>query len=115
MALIPSQVRNELQQNGQALDQAQLAIATSVALAIQGMFAFLGIVFIVCGLLVKRFPVPCTLIPLVLYVLSALATAAFDPTTLARGLIVKIVIVVALFKAVQAAFAYQKEMQTAGV
>lgn len=115
MAMIPGQLRDELQKNGQALNPEQMAIATNVAMAIQGMFAFLGLVFILCGVLVKRFPIACTVTALVLYILSALVTAAFDPTTLARGLIIKIVIVVALFKAVQAAFAYQKEMQGAAV
>src|SRR5262245_41069129 len=60
MALIPGQVREQLQRNGQGLDPNQLAIATSVALGIQGIFALLGIAFIVLGLLVKRFPVACT-------------------------------------------------------
>ena len=113
IAMIPGQLRNEFQQNGQQLDPQQMAIATSIAMAVQGLFAFLGVVFIVCGVLVKRFPVACTVTALVLYVLSSLATAALDPSMLARGIIVKIVIVVALFKAVQAALAYQKEMHAA--
>jgi hypothetical protein len=94
---------------------AQLPIAMGFAMSIQGVFVVLGAVFIVCGLLVKQFPVASTLTALVLYIVSALAMAALDPTMLARGIIIKIIIVVALVKAVQAAFAYQREMQTAGV
>ncbi len=115
MAILPGQVRQELQKNGQAANDQQLAIATGVAMSIQGVFLVLGIVFIVCGLLVKRFPVPATLTALVLYILSTVGMMGLDPASLARGIIIKIIIIVALVKAVQAAFAYQKEMQTAGV
>jgi preprotein translocase subunit SecF len=114
MALLPDQVRKALQENGQAPNQEAVNIAMGVAMAMQGSFLVLGIVFIICGILVKRFPVPCTVGALVLYILAALATAALDPSTLARGIIIKIFIVVALFKAVQAAFAYQKEMEASG-
>jgi hypothetical protein len=114
MALLPDQVKKALEENGQGQNQQALTIATGVAMAIQGCFLALGVVFIICGILVNRFPVVCTVSSLVLYVLAALATAALDPSTLAQGIVIKIIIVVALFKAVQAAFAYQKEMQASG-
>ncbi|HEY2413293.1 MAG TPA: hypothetical protein VGI40_13670 [Pirellulaceae bacterium] len=114
MALLPDQVKKALQENGQGQNQQALNVAMGVAMAIQGSFLVLGIVFIICGVLVKQFPVACTVSALVLYILAALATAALEPSTLARGIVIKIIIVVALFKAVQAAFAYQKEMQTSG-
>jgi hypothetical protein len=114
MALIPGQIRSELAKNGQVLPEEAMAVATGIAMAIQGIFVLLGVLFIVLGTLVKRFPVPCTLTALVLYILAALVTAAIDPTTLLQGIIIKVIIVVALFKAVQTAFAYQKELQAAG-
>jgi len=73
----------------------------------------MGVLFFVFGLIVKMFPVPVTIISLVLYVGSAAAFAALDPATLAQGVIVKIFIVIALIKAIQAAIAYQKEMAAA--
>jgi hypothetical protein len=115
MALLPGQVQKLLEQNGQGQNQQALAVATGVAMAIQGSFLVVGIVFIICGVLVYRFPVACTVSSLVLYILAALATAALDPSTLAQGIVIKVIIIVALFKAVQAAFAYQKEMQASGV
>ena len=65
--------------------------------------------------MVTQYPVPCTITGLVLYLGANAAFGLMDPTSLARGLIVKIVIIVALFKAVQAAIAYQKEEQQASL
>ncbi len=78
---------------------------------VNGVAVALGVVFIILGVIVNRFPVPATIISLILYVGSALGFAALDPSTLARGAIIKIIIVVALIKAIQAALAYEKERQ----
>jgi hypothetical protein len=80
---------------------------------IYGGTALLGMAFVVCGLLVTKFPVPATLIALVLYLGGAAVFALLNPAALASGLIIKIIIIVALVKAVQAAFAYQKETRLA--
>jgi hypothetical protein len=69
----------------------------------------IGIVFIVCGALVYTYPVPATITSLVLYVGAAAVYAVIDPSTLARGWIIKLLIVIGLFKAVQAALAYESE------
>jgi hypothetical protein len=70
----------------------------------------LGAIFIVLGLLVKVYPVPITIIALVLYIVAAVGFGVLNPQSLRQGWIIKIIIVVALAKAIQAAFAYQREL-----
>jgi hypothetical protein len=77
--------------------------------ATQGLILLLGVVFILLGLFVNRYPVPCTVTGLVLYILAWLGSGIFNPASLAAGLIIKIVIIAFLFRAVQAAFAYERE------
>jgi hypothetical protein len=73
----------------------------------------LGMVFVACGLLVQRHPVPATITALTLYLASIAIFGLVNPASLASGLIIKFFIVVGLFKAVQAAIAYQKELAAA--
>ncbi len=69
----------------------------------------LGLVFVVLGLLVNRFPVPVTILSLVLYLAAMFGFAIFNWATLLQGVIFKIIVIVALAKAIQAALAYEKE------
>ena len=57
----------------------------------------------------KAYPVPITVTAFVLYVGSAVVMALLDPEQIGRGLIMKVIIVFALVKAIQAAVAYQRE------
>ena len=70
-------------------------------------------IFVACGVLVQRHPVPATITALALYLASMAIFGLLNPASLASGLIVKFFIVVGLFKAVQAAIAYQKELAAA--
>jgi len=83
-----------------------------VVRVIYGGAALLGAVFIVLGMLVKKYPVPATVLGLLFYIGGTAVFAAIAPETLFQGLIIKIIIVVGLFKSMQAAFAYQREMNT---
>ncbi len=76
---------------------------------INGVGLAIGIAFIVLGLNVKKYPVPMTITGLVLYLGSAAVFGMIDPSTLAGGFIIKILIIVGLFKAVQSAIAYERE------
>ena len=76
---------------------------------IYGAGLALGIYFVMAGFFVKKYPVPLTILSLVLYVGATAGFGMLDPTSIVRGLIIKIIIVVALGKSVQTAFAYQKE------
>jgi hypothetical protein len=80
---------------------------------INGGGVVLGLLFIGCGILVQKHPVPMTITALALYLGGNAIFGFINPASLAAGLIVKIFIVIGLFKAVQAAIAYQKELTTA--
>lgn len=66
-----------------------------------GIAVLIGAAFITCAIYVYRYPVPATVISLVMYLGAAAVYGVLDPKTLASGWIVKIIIVVGLFKAVQ--------------
>ena len=78
---------------------------------VYGLPAFLGLLFVVFGLIIKKFPVPITIISLVLYVLATAAFALLSPMTLAQGIIMKVIIIFALVRAIKAAYAYQAHMK----
>jgi hypothetical protein len=80
---------------------------------ISGAGMLLGLVFIGCGLLVSGHPVPATITALALYLGSTAIFGLINPASIASGLFVKIFIALGLFKAVQAAIAYQKELAAA--
>jgi hypothetical protein len=69
----------------------------------------IGILFIAFGLFVERAPVPITIASLVIYIGSMGVYGMLDPSTLARGLLIKLIVIGALFKSVQAALATERE------
>ena len=103
----------QLQQQGQELDmqivedlkQTQIRSAQLVAAG----FAGVGVIFLFLGALIYKYPVPCTVLALVLYIAGQAISGLFDPSMLAKGLVVKIIFIVALVKAMQAALAYRRE------
>jgi hypothetical protein len=68
----------------------------------------LGVIFILMGLAVYAFPIPITILGLVLFIGHTAVIGYLNPMTLVQGWILKIVFVVSLVKAIQAAVAYQK-------
>lgn len=76
---------------------------------IYGAGIALGIIFIICALLVEKKPVASTVTGLVLYLGHIAAVLAIDPTSLARGAIMKIFIVIGLVSSVKTALAIEKE------
>ena len=76
---------------------------------ISGSATALGVVFVILGIMVYTYPVPVTVLGLVLYIGRAAVFGFIDPTLHWRkAWLIKIIIVVALVKSVQAAIAYQK-------
>jgi hypothetical protein len=67
-----------------------------------------GVAFIVLGLLVYRYPVPATLLGLILYVADKVVCGVINPESIPQGLLVKIIVIVLLVIAVRTAFSYQK-------
>lgn len=88
-------------------------IAVQFTYVVLGGTLALGVLFVVFGCLVKTYPVPITITSLVLYVLATLFFAVLNWQnfweTLALGFVLKIIIIVALAKAIQSALVYQKE------
>jgi hypothetical protein len=111
MATAKSQVDQLIQQNPQFANQAD-AIMNMTYLLGGGAMA-VGVAFIVLSFLVPKFPVPSTIIGLVLYVGSVGVFAALEPLSLVQGWLFKIIIVVSLVKSIQAAIAYQRESKLA--
>jgi hypothetical protein len=104
---------NNLHARGQVEDRAAVATIRSRAIRISqlilGSAVALGVVFIVLGALVKRFPVPSTVLGLVLYIGANAVYGYLAPEVLVEGVIFKIIIIVALVKSIQSAIVYQRE------
>ena len=115
----------ELRKSGMEIDQEKLKPLRESAIRATELssFVFVGVgaVFLLLGIFIYRAPVPCTVTALVLFlggwiVTVGMAAADADGKDVAKaigsGLIIKIIIIVCLGKAVQAAIAYQKESRT---
>lgn len=79
---------------------------------IYGASIGLGVVFIGCALMVNRKPVIATMTGLVLYLGSIAAVAVFDASTLAQGIVMKVIVVGVLASAVKAAIAYERDQRS---
>jgi len=108
--LVQSAIDAEIRKRGggvvDPVKKEQIIQAVRVAAAV---LIAVGALYIVFALIVHQYPVPVTVIALVIYVGAAIVFAVLDPETLAQGLIIKIIIIVALVKAVQTAIVYQRE------
>jgi hypothetical protein len=87
--------------------------AIRIAQLIQGAVIALGVLFVVFGLIVKKYPVPITITSLVLYIGAAAVLGLLDPATLVQGIVFKIIIIVGLAKSIQSALAYEREKAVA--
>jgi len=99
----------QLKAEGFEIDEAELANISFINKVTSGSFAATGVLFILLGLLVYQFPVPCTVTGLVLYVGAIGVGLLLNPLSVFQGIIVKILIIVGLVKSVQSAFAYTNE------
>jgi len=117
-------VQKEVGQQNMGLPEVQEHIkkATLVAQVVQGGFAFVGLIFLVLAALIYKAPVVCTTMGLVLYLVGwavpvALSAIGGDMEeagrALASGILIKIIIILALVRAIQSAVAYQNEQKTA--
>ena len=103
----------ELRRQDYVFDEAELAshrqTAVRSAQLISGVGFAIGVIFVVLGAKVEKYPVPMTITGLVLYIGSNAFFGYLDPESLGRGIIIKVLVIVGLAKAVQAAIAYEKE------
>jgi hypothetical protein len=119
MAMIDSLVNDaidkqvaEVTRQGRVVDPIKVGEVKASAKCVTQLVAIgligIGILYLVFGAIIKKYPVPVTIAGLVIYVGTAVIFAILSPETLAQGLIIKAIVVVALVKALQAALAYQK-------
>jgi hypothetical protein len=116
---VRSEVDKELKKAGPGanVDQAKLRqleaeAVREIQLESGGAIA-LGAAFIVLGLMVQRFPVPATAVALVAAVAANVILAAHEPATIGRGIVLKVIIVIALVISFRAALAYEREARAA--
>lgn len=119
LLIMPQQVKDAINKEvakagpGMVVDQVKMREVEQTLLRlnylISGGALALGVVFVIFGLIVKQYPVPVTILSLVLYIGAAAVFVLIDPETLLKGIIMKIIIVVLLVKSVQAAIAYENE------
>lgn len=93
---------------GAQLEQARVT-AYTIFYMFQGVAIGLGVLFIVMGTLVKRWPVPITVSALVIYVLAIVGFGLLDPKTLPMGLIMRVFVIICLVRSIRAALAWQRE------
>jgi hypothetical protein len=77
-----------------------------------GSAVTLGIIFVVLAFLVEAYPVPTTAVALGLFLTLQIAFMVANPLNIVSGWWIKIVVVVALVKALQAGIAAQNERRT---
>jgi len=82
-----------------------------------GGFIALGAALIVLGIAVYQIPVAATVLGLILYIGGSIITVAMtgDASMLWRGILIRILIIIGLFKAVQSAIAYEREKKAGAV
>lgn len=68
--------------------------------SIYGGFIAVGVTMILLGALIYQFPVFCPLAGLIIYILAIIVSAVIDPMSLIKGIIFKVLVIVALGKAV---------------
>ncbi len=68
-----------------------------------------GVLFVIFGMAIYSRPVPITIASVVIYVGVNALFGMFEPNSLIRGVLLKIIIVVALVRAVQTAIAFEQE------
>jgi hypothetical protein len=111
IAAAPQIARNaiqaEMQKRGPLIVDVEAVVRNIRLLGIINIV--LGVLYLVFAVIVYLFPVAVTIVALVLYVGINVTNAVIDPHTIYQGLILKVVFIVCLAKAIQAAIAYQKE------
>lgn len=110
---VQDEIKKVQQQPGMIVNQAGVAefhdrVLTIVRI-IYGSLMALGILYIIFGLIIHTYPVPISILSLVLYIGVNAILGYLDPMNIASGILFKIIIVAALIKTIQAAISYQSE------
>jgi hypothetical protein len=106
--LIAQEVGPGMQVDQAKVDEVRQLMMTFATVADFVMIG-IGVLYLLFALLVRKFPVTTTVVGLLLYLAYIGIFAFLQPMTLVQGYLIKIVIIVGLAKAIQAAFAYRAE------
>ena len=124
--MVDAEIKKEMDANrGMIFDPVQVKQFKETAVRgvqlVCAIFAAVGVVLIGLGIAVYSAPVLCTVLGLVLYVGGWLVGVALTVAgggegkdiaqAMMSGIIIKVIIIIALVRAVQAAIAYQREEQ----
>lgn len=109
--LLNREIRNQ-GGNPAAVPKEIMDQARNMVVLMGGILSAVGIAFVIMGIAIYSFPVPITITALIIYVASAAIFAVLDPSSIVRGLIIKILIIVALAKSIGAATEYEKERKS---
>ncbi|MDX1927399.1 MAG: hypothetical protein SFV81_12835 [Pirellulaceae bacterium] len=93
----PNEAQEAMKDAEGGLSQASLLL---VGQTIYGIFIALGVTMILLGALIYQFPVFCPLAGLIIYVLALIVSAILNPSLILKGIIFKVLMIVALGKAV---------------
>jgi hypothetical protein len=106
--LAPLGGRNSFQVDKVKLKQIE-QFALMFGYAVYAGAALIGVALVVCGLLIKKYPVVTSILGLALYVVFQLIFTMINPAFLIQGILFKIIIIIALINAIKAAVAYERE------
>jgi len=76
---------------------------------IVGLFLCAGVTYLILGALVKKYPLPCTILGLVIFLLVQVVAAINNPLAIWQGIIFKVAFLVSFISAIKAARAYEAE------
>ncbi len=103
--LLPGQIIDPLKRQ-----QAEQLVLVFCRVIYGGMIA-MGVIFVILGAVVTKFPVPATVAGLSLYLVANGITFCLAPGAFASALFIKVVIVVSLIGSVRAALEYQRALK----
>lgn len=82
--------------------------AVRTAKLVAGTSAMLGFLFIVLGIIVTKYPVPVTILALILYIGGIVVFGFLEPLTVMQGWIIKLLIIFGLVKSLQSTTTYRR-------
>jgi hypothetical protein len=101
-------------ENNPANNPPQLGPAAPAALRLGGVITIgIGVVFLILGALTKKYPVPTTVLGLIIYGTNVAISLANSGGQGILGMIIPVIIIIALIRSVQAAIVYQREKNQA--
>ena len=92
-------------------DLDHLSKAYNILYVIIGGLGFLALLYTLFGIFIRSYPVPITITALVLYIGLILTLLALEPRLNEIEIGLKILVIIGLSKAIQAAIAYKREEQ----